>query len=126
MCSRNTQSEKNHPLIPDQFSIGSHNKVWWKCPMGHSYDSVINKRTRKDKPTGCPYCSNQSSSPELRILAEFRFIFDDVKNRHKIEGVEMDVSVPKFNLAIEYDGFYFHQGKEQKDLKKMSFLNHEI
>jgi hypothetical protein len=50
--------EKNHPLIPDQFSEGSKNKVWWLCPKGHSYDASISKRTRKDKPTSCPHCYN--------------------------------------------------------------------
>ena len=112
---------KNGELKPDKVTHGSNKKVWWLCPKDHSYDAVINKRTR-EKPTGCPYCSNQSSSPELRILAEFRFIFGDVKTRHKIEGVEMDVYVPKLNLAIEYDGYHFHQGKEQKDLEKNEFL----
>jgi len=111
---------KNGELKPDEVSHGSHKKVWWLCPKGHPYDSIIKDRTGKG--SSCPQCSNQSSSPELRILSEFRFIFNDVKTRHKIEGVEMDVYVPKFNLAIEYDGFYFHQGKEQKDLEKNKFL----
>ena len=111
---------KNGELKPDEVSHGSHKKVWWLCPKGHPYDSIIKDRTGKG--SSCPQCSNQSSSPELRILSEFRFIFNDVKTRHKIEGVEMDVYVPKFNLAIEYDGFYFHQGKEQKDLEKYNFL----
>jgi len=114
-------STKNGDLKPEDFSFGSNMKVWWFCPKGHSYDSTIKNRT-SNHPTGCPQCTNQTSSPELRILAEFRSIFDDVKTRHKIEGVEMDVYVPKFNIAIEYDGYHFHQGKEQKDLKKNEFL----
>tara|TARA_B100000315_G_scaffold256735_1_gene303427 strand:+ start:226 stop:1740 length:1515 start_codon:yes stop_codon:yes gene_type:complete len=112
---------KNGDSKPEEFTYGSKTRVWWICPKGHEYDSKIFVRTRKEK-SGCPYCSNQSSSPELRILSEFRFIFDDVKTRHKIEGVEMDVYVPKFNLAIEYDGSRFHQGKEQKDLGKNKSL----
>ena len=105
---------KNGELKPEEVTHGSDRSVWWLCPKGHEYDSIIYSRTGKNS-TGCPQCSNQSSSPELRILAEFRFIFDDVKTRHKIEGVEIDVYVPKLNLSIEYDGFYFHQGREQKD-----------
>ena len=112
---------KNGELKPDEVTYGSKKKVWWLCPKGHEYDSVIAPRTSK-RQQGCPYCSKQSSSPELRILSEFRFIFDDVKTRHKIEGVEIDVYVPKLNLAIEYDGSHFHQGKEQKDLEKNKFL----
>ena len=47
---------KNKELTPEQFTFGSDKKVWWLCPKGHSYYSVINTRTRK-KGTGCPYCS---------------------------------------------------------------------
>ena len=112
---------KNKELKPEDFTYGSNEKVWWLCPKNHDYYSVIATRTSK-KPSGCPFCSNQSSSPELRILSEFRLIFDDVKNRHKIEGVEIDVYVPKFNVAIEYDGYHFHQGREKNDLEKNKSL----
>ena len=116
---------KNGDSRPEDFTSGSSKKVWWLCPKRHSYDTTIAHRTN-NKPTGCPYCSNQSSSPELRILTELRFIFHDVKTRHKIDGVEIDVYVPKLNLAIEYDGFHFHQGKEQKDIEKNKFLELKI
>jgi hypothetical protein len=120
--SKEWHPTKNDDLKVDEVSYGSNKIVWWLCSKGHDYDASIEKRTRIKEPTSCPECSNQSSSPEFRILAEFRSIFDEVKNRHKIEGVEIDVYVPKFNIAIEYDGSYFHQGKEQKDLEKNKFL----
>ena len=44
--------EKNKPLRPEQFTIGSHKKVWWKCEHGHSWDSRIYCR----KKNGCRYC----------------------------------------------------------------------
>ena len=118
---REWHTTKNGELKPDEVTHGSKKKVWWLCPKDHSYDARIYHRTSK-KLRGCPQCSNQSSSPEFRILSEFRFIFHDVKTRHKIEGIEIDVYVPKLNLAIEYDGSHFHQGKEQKDLEKNKFL----
>ncbi len=39
----------------DQIGAGSGAKVWWKCPNGHSYDMVIQKRTSRG--FNCPYCS---------------------------------------------------------------------
>jgi hypothetical protein len=63
--------EKNHPLIPDQFSGKSHKKVWWLCPKDHSYDSMISDRTRKDKPRGCPYCSGRRVSKDNNLLSLF-------------------------------------------------------
>jgi hypothetical protein len=63
--------EKNHPLIPDQFSEGSNKKVWWLCPKGHSYDGVIHSRTRKDGSRGCPYCSGTKVGDDNNLLSLF-------------------------------------------------------
>ena len=39
---------------PDEVSKGTHNKMWWKCEKGHSYQANIPNRI---KGTKCPYCS---------------------------------------------------------------------
>jgi len=48
--------EKND-LTPDQVTLGSHRIIWWKCELGHTWESKIEPRTRTDKVT-CPYCAN--------------------------------------------------------------------
>lgn len=48
---------KNGELTPDMFSAGSHRKVWWKCNLGHEWESSIANRI---KGRGCPYCSGKS------------------------------------------------------------------
>lgn len=45
--------EKNEHLRPEQFTAGSHTKVWWKCEYEHSWEALI--YTRKN--SGCPYCT---------------------------------------------------------------------
>lgn len=45
--------EKNFPLTPSQV-IGGMRKVWWKCPLGHSYEVAMNSRTNRH--SGCPIC----------------------------------------------------------------------
>ena len=66
--------EKNYPLKPENFFVGSsRKKFWWKCPKGHEYQRSIIERTAKGH--GCPYCSNhkilvgyndlQTTHPEL-------------------------------------------------------------
>jgi very-short-patch-repair endonuclease len=110
---------KNGELTPNDFTHGSSKKVWWMCPRGHEYESVINSRT---KGTGCRSCSRQSSQPEIRILTELKYLFKEVTSRYKVEGVEIDIFVPKYNLGIEYDGHYFHKNKKEKDLVKNKFL----
>lgn len=47
--------EKNHPLLPNQVTLGSGRKVFWICPNGHSYTATIGSRQK----TGCPICAGQ-------------------------------------------------------------------
>ena len=48
---------KNKDLHPNQFTAGSHKKVWWKCNKGddHEWKSAIGDRTGRNR--GCPVCS---------------------------------------------------------------------
>ena len=111
---------KNGELTTNQVTSQSSKKAWWLCPKGHSHESVVKHRTL-DK-SKCPQCSNQSSEPEIRILAELKWFFNEVNSHYKIDGVEVDIFLPKFNVGIEYDGKYWHSDKEDSDLKKNKFL----
>ncbi len=48
--------EKNGTLIPEDFTVNSNKKVWWKCEKGHEWQAKINNRNNG---TGCPYCSGR-------------------------------------------------------------------
>ena len=111
---------KNGKLTPKDITGKSDKSVWWLCNSGHSYKSVVKNRTLNG--SKCPQCSNQSSEPELRILCELRSIFDKVLSRHKIDGMEVDIFIPKYNLAIEYDGKYWHKDKQEKDIEKNAHM----
>jgi len=54
--------EKN-VILPENLTVGSNKKVWWICPINpcgcHKYDATVLNRTRKNKPSGCPFCCNQ-------------------------------------------------------------------
>ena len=45
--------DKNKPLLPDYFSRGSNQKVWWRCKKGHSWQAQISNRCNG---SGCPKC----------------------------------------------------------------------
>jgi hypothetical protein len=49
--------EKN-TLKPEEITIASHDKVWWKCDQGHSWKAVVFSRT-KENGSGCPYCTGR-------------------------------------------------------------------
>lgn len=59
--------EKNAPVTPDQVSVGSSRKYWWKCQIcGHEWEASVANR---DKGRGCPCCGNEKrrvtlSAPE--------------------------------------------------------------
>ena len=46
--------EKNISLRPENFTAGSHKKIWWLCANGHSWNTQIYHRHIG---CGCPYCS---------------------------------------------------------------------
>ena len=111
---------KNGNLSPKDFVAGSNKKAWWLCSRGHTYKTAIAHRTKSK--SDCPLCSNQSSEPEIRILSELKWFFDEVNSRYRIDGMEIDIFLPQFKIGIEYDGNHWHKDKEDKDLQKNRFL----
>ena len=136
-CSRHKVSDENrfithHPELVEEvhpthnsdlalegLSVQSSRKLWWKCKNGHEWEASVSNRVNG---TGCPFCSNQSSMPEIRILSELETIFDDVVTRHKEDGIEIDVFIRSLNLGVEYDGSYWHKSKVKKDIEKTKKL----
>jgi hypothetical protein len=57
---------KNEGLLPTQVTRKSHKKVWWICPLGHAWSSVISSRTNGNN---CPYCSGTSVLQGFNDLA---------------------------------------------------------
>lgn len=49
-------AERNKGLMPENVSAGSHQKVWWQCENGHTWQSEVRVRARGAK---CPYCSKR-------------------------------------------------------------------
>lgn len=46
----------NGTLTPDRITAHSGLKVYWKCPLGHDYQSTVNNRSIGK---GCPYCAGK-------------------------------------------------------------------
>ena len=46
----------NGELRPEDVTLGSNKKVWWRCRDGHVWQAAVFSRTRK-KPAGCPVCA---------------------------------------------------------------------
>jgi hypothetical protein len=114
--SKEWHPTKNGDLKPKGILPHSKKQIWWLCEKGHEWRAPLHGRTRGNN---CPTCNNYSTSlPEIRVFSELQSIFDNVHWRKKLDGMEVDVLISDFKLAIEYDGVHWHSGKEDKDRKK--------
>mgnify|MGYP003289568836 CR=1 FL=1 len=48
--------EKNGELKPENLTVGSNLRVWWKCNKGHEWEAIVSSRGYG---SGCPYCSGR-------------------------------------------------------------------
>ena len=117
---------KNGNLKPDQVTYGSGKKVWWKCPVGHEYQAIV--RDRGVGGTNCPICWSRFSTSfgEQAVWYYIRKVYPDAVNKFKElfdTSMEFDIYIPSINVAIEYDGCYWHQTEEvySRELKKYRF-----
>jgi translation initiation factor IF-1 len=60
-------SSNNGELTPNDVTIGSDKKVWWKCEKGHEWEARISNRV---KGRGCPFCSGKKTCTDncLQVL----------------------------------------------------------
>ncbi len=52
---------RNGSATADRITYGSNRRVWWLCPEGHEWETVLASRTSGK--TGCPYCAGKRASP---------------------------------------------------------------
>jgi len=112
---------KNGDLLPECVTQNSNRKVWWLGKCGHEWQAVIASRNNG---RNCPECLKEYkvSYPEKVIFFYLRKILYDytVKENYKadwLQGKELDMYIPKYNLGVEYDGSYWHN-EVSKDIEK--------
>lgn len=93
----------------------SNKEVYFKCKdCGCIWSESFAKRIKKI--CGCPICSsyksNSRSFPEIFIYNALSSIIPNMEHNYKstkyLEGMELDICLPDYKLAIEYDGSTFH------------------
>lgn len=120
--------EKNIDLDPLLIKPSSVRMAYWKCANGHSWAAKVSYRALRNN--GCPECyaAKKTSFPEQAIFFYISQVFKAI-NRDKSHGFEFDIFVEKENLAIEYDGLYWHSSEFAKNMesrKNQYCDNHKI
>ena len=86
----------------------SNNKIHIKCnDCGRDFEIEANSFLQGH---GCPYHNLNNSINEHKIYEYIKNIFPNaIANDRKIlKGNELDIYIPEKNIAIEYDGLYWH------------------
>jgi len=94
---------------------GTKNQVEIICPIHGSFLQTPEVHLLG---CGCPKCSIQTSKGEDAIA---KFLTEFLKVKTRIRGIigkkELDIFIPEKNIAIEYNGSYWHSEKIAKNPK---------
>lgn len=92
--------EKNINIDLNKIAIGSGKKVWWTCPVGHSYDQTIILKSSGIK---CPICANRRIEKGFNDVATTNPELLKEWNYHK------NISISPYNIGKgsgkKYGGF---------------------
>lgn len=109
-------------LLPDQDYKGSklekriedRPKFNFRCDKcGREFESPF----FPNHPVRCPYCDHitTASKEEKEILSYIKSTYDGLiieNDRRLIKPLEIDILIPGVQLAVEYDGLYWHGRKD--------------
>jgi hypothetical protein len=106
---------KNGKHSPTDFTYGSEHRAWWQCDKGHEWSAYIYSRNR----AACPYCStgqNSKAEQELTSYLSDIGVPQIIRNtRQVIPPKELDIYLPDYQTAIEYNGLYWHTESSGKE-----------
>jgi hypothetical protein len=119
--------KKNGKDSPDAVTSKTNKKVWWNCPINSDHEWPATIASRTFMKSGCPFCTVvPRSKTELYLAFELFHFFDIDMDAHKINSPEglldVDIIIDAHKLVVEFDGRYFHKGKEDFDRKKAGLL----
>jgi len=117
----------NGAMTASQVLPGSNRRVVWKCQVNPAHEWTATPNDRVGKSSGCPHCS-QAQESRIEIVLRFelgRLLGDSGSDRNLlIQGrrFAVDYLSPRNRLIVEYDGAYWHIGREINDEAKNAAL----
>lgn len=102
----------NFGLSPAEILAFRNNmSVLWICGKGHEWDSTVANRSNG---CGCPRCSGSKMERDFAQLVETLLPENTLivrNDRQLIKPYELDILIPSFNLAFEFNGDYWHSNE---------------
>lgn len=112
-------SDKN-TLSPNKVKPGSGLEILWTCQQGHEWSLAPYVQLQNSIEFFCPRCrDSHTSQMEKEVYQYVVSLFDsheDVMSntRSIIAPYELDIYIPSKNIAIEFNGLYYHN-EDKKD-----------
>ena len=104
-CSLLHNNKYNYSLV--NYTLIT-NEVKIICPIHGVYEQRADSHKNGN---GCGKCSNNGISKEEKELNNWLNslgIITETNNKNILNGLELDIYIPSHNLAIEYNGLYWH------------------
>ena len=101
----------NSKIKSTEVVAGSEKKLLWVCSEGHEWEAAVLHRSQN---TGCPKCSGSKMEENLAGLVRTLLPSNTeiIRNdRQLIRPYELDILIPKLNLAFEFNGDYWHSNE---------------
>ncbi len=122
--------DSNDELTPYDVTVGCGKKIHWICHLGHKYTATILHRAGKHG-TNCPVChaSRQTSFAEQAFFFYIKQLYPDAVSRYKDifnNGMELDIYIPSWKIAVEFDGIFWHKKRELEIKTKREELKYQI
>jgi hypothetical protein len=119
---RSEFAKEGYKLLTTEYE-NCNQKLKYICPKGHKHS--ISWSEWNSLGNRCPYCYGNISEGEMQVRNFIKSLGIEVlsNNRNQIfnpeteNGLELDIFMPTFNKAVEYNGEYWHQD-ETRDLLK--------
>nr|WP_269142597.1 zinc-ribbon domain-containing protein [Georgenia yuyongxinii] len=90
--------ERNGAVSPDQVIAGSHHRAWWRCRLGHEWQSIIN--SRRDGSRTCPICSGAQVLAGYNDLATTHPAIAAQWHHHRNGNLSPERTAPGSGAAI--------------------------
>ncbi len=106
------QYDKKHNGSLSSLKKTRREKIYWKCSFSDKHDFwLATTRDRLEKKSGCPTCAKSSiSTIQIAIFNFLKSKFPELNPslEHKLENYFLDIYLNNIDVAIEIDGFPWH------------------